>query len=113
MLVSHLWATARASLVLSDEELCPQSLDVTNVSHDSGLKHLPHGLLYLLEEDLRDPAAQGVDGVQELSLDGVKERLQHVVLKGKLQEGKTETFLDPVSFKNITSLIRCVLMQHC
>lgn len=49
------------------------------------LKQLPHGLFYLLEEDLRNPTTQGVDGVQELGLDGVEQRLEHVVLKGKLQ----------------------------
>lgn len=49
------------------------------------LKHLPHGLFYLLEEDLRNPTTQGVDGVQELGLDGVEQWLEHVVLKGKLQ----------------------------
>lgn len=67
----------------------PKSLDTTNVSHNVGLKNLPHGLFYLLEEDLRDPAALGVDGVQELGLDGVKERLEHVVFKGKLQGRKS------------------------
>lgn len=66
-------------------KLHPRSLGVTDVSHNFGLKHLPHGLLYLLEEDLWDPAAQGVDGAQELCLNGVKERLEHVVLKRKLQ----------------------------
>lgn len=49
------------------------------------LKHLPHCLFDLLEEDLRDPTAQCVDRVQELGLDGVEERLEHVLLKGKLQ----------------------------
>lgn len=49
------------------------------------LKQLPHGLFYLLEEDLRNATTQGVDGVQELGLDGVEQRLEHVVLKGKLQ----------------------------
>lgn len=67
------------------------------MSDDFGLKHLPHGLLDLLEEDLRDPAAQGVDGVQELGLDGVEKRLEHVVLKGKLQ-GQRHFFLSCVSF---------------
>lgn len=36
------------------------------------LKHLSHGLFYLLEEDLRNPSTQGVDCVQELGLDGVE-----------------------------------------
>lgn len=71
--MSHLESTVRVPTVLSAVKLRPQSLDVTNVSHNVGLKHLPHGLLYLLEEDLRDPAALGVDSVQELGLDGVKE----------------------------------------
>lgn len=78
----------RVSPALSEVKLRLQSLDVTDVAHHFGFKHLPHGLLYLLEEDLRDPAAQGVDGVQELGLDGVEERLEHVVLKGKLQGEK-------------------------
>lgn len=56
-----------------------------DVVDHSLLKHLLHGLFYLLEEDLRDPTAQGVDRVQELGLDGVEEGLEHVVLKGKLQ----------------------------
>lgn len=47
-------------------------------------KHFPHGLFYLLEEDLRNSATQRVDRVQELGLDGVEKRLEHVVLKGKL-----------------------------
>lgn len=79
--------------MLSEVKLRPQSLDVTNAPHNIGLKHLPHGLLYLLEEDLRDPAAQGVNGVQELGLDGVKERLEHVVFKGKLQGQKRVYFV--------------------
>lgn len=52
------------------------------------LKQLPHCLFYLLEEDLRNPTTQGVDGVKELGLDGVEQRLEHVVLKGKLQGQK-------------------------
>lgn len=58
----------------------------SDVSDHFLLKHLPHGLFYLLEEDLRNPTTQGVDCVQELGLDGVEQRLEHVVLKGKLQE---------------------------
>lgn len=57
-----------------------------DVSDHFVLKQLLHGLLYLLEEDLRNATAQGVDCVQELGLDGVEQRLEHVVLKGKLQE---------------------------
>lgn len=49
-------------------------------------KHVPHGLFYLLEENLRNPTTQGVDRVQKPGLDGVEERLEHVVVKGKLQE---------------------------
>lgn len=55
-----------------------------DVSDHFILKRLPHGLFYLLEEDLRNPATQGVDCVQELGLDGVEQRLEHVVLKGKI-----------------------------
>lgn len=54
------------------------------MSNHSLFKHFPHGLFDLLEEDLRNPTTQGVDRVQELGLDGVEERLEHVVLKGKL-----------------------------
>lgn len=49
------------------------------------LKHLPHCLFDLLEEDLGNPTTERVDRLQELGLDGVEERLEHVVLKGKLQ----------------------------
>lgn len=56
------------------------------VSHHLLLENLPQSLFYLLEEDLRDASTQGVDGVQELGLDGVEERVEHVVLEGKLQE---------------------------
>lgn len=52
------------------------------------LKNLPQSLFYLLKEDLRDPSTQGVDRVQELRLDGVEQRVEHIVLKGKLQEQK-------------------------
>lgn len=58
----------------------------SDVSDHFVLKHLPHGLFYLLEEDLRNPTTQGVDCVQELGLDWEEQRLEHVVLKGKLQE---------------------------
>lgn len=44
-----------------------------DVSDHFLLKHLPHSLFYLLEEDLRNPTTQGVDGVQELGLDRVEE----------------------------------------
>lgn len=54
--------------------------------HHFVLEHLPHGLLYLLEEDLRDATTQGVHRVQELGLDRVEQRLEHVVFEGKLQE---------------------------
>lgn len=57
-----------------------------DVSDHFVLKHLPHGLFYLLEEDLRDPPTQRVDRVQELGLDGVEQRLEHVVLEGILQK---------------------------
>lgn len=87
----------RVSPALSEVKLRLQSLDVADVSHHFGLKHLPHGLLDLLEEDLRDPATQGVDGVQELGLDGVEERLEHVVLKGKLQGQKHSCVFFPPS----------------
>lgn len=52
------------------------------------LENLPQSLFYLLKEDLRDPSTQGVDRVQELGLDGVEQRVEHVVLEGKLQEEK-------------------------
>lgn len=57
-----------------------------DVSDHFVLKHLPHGLFYLLEEDLGNPPTQGVDRVQELGLDGVEQRLEHVVLEGILQK---------------------------
>lgn len=56
----------------------------SDVSDHFVLKHLPHGLFYLLEEDLRNPTTQGVDCVQELGLDWEEQRLEHVVLKGKI-----------------------------
>ena len=59
-----------------------------DVSDHLLLKNLPQSLFYLLEEDLRDASTQGVDGVQELGLYGVEQRVEHVVLKGKLQEQK-------------------------
>ena len=59
-----------------------------DVSHHFLLKHLLHRLFYLLEEHLRNPTAQRVHRVQELGLDGVEQRLEHVVLKGKLQRTK-------------------------
>ena len=66
---------------------CSISLFVRfNMSDHFVLKHLLHGLFYLLEEDLRNPTTQSVDCVQELRLDRVEQRLEHVVLKGKLQE---------------------------
>jgi len=74
---------------LKTESPCPRlsSLFVRlDVSDHFVLEHLPHGLLDLLEEDLRNPTAQGVDRVQELGLDGVEQRLEHVVLEGKLQD---------------------------
>lgn len=57
-----------------------------DVSDHLLLKNLPQSLFYLLEEDLRDPSTQGVDGVQEFGLYGVEQRVEHVVLEGKLQE---------------------------
>lgn len=56
------------------------------VSDHFVLKHLLHGLFYLLEKDLRDPTTQGVDRVQELGLDRIEEGLKHVVLEWKLQD---------------------------
>lgn len=97
----------------SEAKLRPQSLDVTDVSHNFGLKHLPHGLLYLLEEDLRDPAAQCVDGVQELGLDGVKERLEHVVFKGKLQGEKHIFFFYTLSVLHTLLVCSAVYKQGC
>lgn len=58
-----------------------------DVSDHLLLENLPQSLFYLLEEDLGDPPTQGVDGVQELGLDGVEERVEHVVLEGKLRGG--------------------------
>lgn len=60
------------------------------------LKHLPHCLFDLLEEDLGNPTTERVDRVQELGLDGVEERLEHVVLKGKLQRRRHQ----PMSVSN-------------
>lgn len=60
-----------------------------DVSDHLLLENLPQSLFYLLEEDLRDPTTQGVDGVQELGLDGVEERVEHVVLEGELRGGNT------------------------
>lgn len=78
--------TARQSLVLSDTVLFLYHLFVWFGMSDHFLfKHLLHSLFYPLEKDLRNPATQGVDCVQELGLDGVEERLEHVVFKGKLQ----------------------------
>lgn len=59
------------------------------MSDDILLKDLPHGLFYLLEEDLWDPTTQGVDRVQEFGLDGIEQRLEHVVIKGELQQHHT------------------------
>lgn len=59
-----------------------------DVSDHFFLENLPQSLFYLLEEDLRDPPTQGVDSVQELGLYGVEQRVEHVVLEGKLQEQK-------------------------
>lgn len=59
-----------------------------DVSDHLLLENLPQRLLDLLEEDLRDPSAQGVDGVQEPGLYGVEQRVEHVVLEGKLQGHK-------------------------
>lgn len=56
----------------------------SHVAHHFLLKHLLHCLFYLLEKDLGDPTAQSVDRVQELVLDGIEERLEHVVLKGEI-----------------------------
>ncbi len=59
---------------------------LSDVSNHFILENFPHSLFDLLEKDLRNPTAQGVDCVQELCLDGVEQRLEHVVLEGKLQE---------------------------
>ena len=48
------------------------------------LVHGPHGLLYLFEKHLGNPTTQGVDSVQKLGLEGIEQRLEHVVLKGVL-----------------------------
>lgn len=78
--------TARQSWATSDGVLFLHQLFVRfGVTDHFLFKHLFHGFFYLLEKDLRNPATQGVDCVQELGLDGVEERLEHVVLKGKLQ----------------------------
>lgn len=74
-----------------DSPLCCQGVSIqlfvrSGVSDYFLLKHLLHGLFYLPEEDLRNPTTQGVDRVQELGLDGVEQRLEHVVIKGKLGE---------------------------
>lgn len=61
------------------------------------LKHLPHCLFDLLEEDLGNPTTERVDRLQELGLDGVEERLEHVVLKGKLQRRRGD--IGPCQFQ--------------
>lgn len=44
---------------------------------------------------MRNPTTQGVDGVQELRLYGVEERVEHVVFKRKLQGQKQQK--NPIS----------------
>lgn len=62
------------------------SIVSSDFAHHFLLKYLPHCLFYLLEENLRNPTAQGVNRVQELGLDGIEEWLEHVVFKRELQK---------------------------
>lgn len=57
----------------------------SGMAHHLPLKSTPHGLLYLLEEDLGNATAQSVDRVQEPALDRVEQRLEHVVLERELR----------------------------
>lgn len=91
------WCCQTKQKVLSLHQLLVWS----DMSDHFLLKHLLHGLFYLLEEDLRNPTTQGVDCVQELGLYGVEERLEHVVLKGKLQRQRHY----PVSVQSHFTLI--------
>lgn len=87
-----------------------------DVSDHLLLENLPQSLFYLLEEDLGDPTTQGVDGVQELGLDGVEERVEHVVLEGKLRGGNRRFSRDvapePGRIRNKTTHVTYGVVDH-
>lgn len=88
-----------ASMLRRESGVSIKLLVRPDVTHHFILKHFLHRLFYLLEEDLRNPTAQGVDSVQEFGLNGVEEWLEHVVLKGKLQRQKHHPVLIPTPFQ--------------
>lgn len=58
----------------------------SDMAHHFLLINNPHGLLDLFEEHLWYSSTKGVNCVKELSLKRIKQRLEHVLLKGILKE---------------------------